>query len=543
MHKWKHIVILFFLPSIALSQVLSSKGRFAIDFNKGCAPLIVNITSLDDFGEATRLYSYLEPHANEDAINDTTFTYDTPGEYKIVQIIGLDGIGDKRDTLFLEVVEPLQPILEMTNCSNNEVFITSRDLYYDSLRIYFTSTDSITLIENETYVYQFPQSGTHSIILKGLFSNANEICPTYFEEIISLPSLSDPELMDAIIKETCRNEYGLYIHLKEIQTNSSYQIVLEQTDQTIVYEGTLDSTSILLRDVPFQIADYCVEIRLQDPCNESKLISNKICKSLNSLSLTPFESLYSSYTSSAIYVNLDEVSTGTFEIERKYKGGTFESRGIKSGSFHDPIGTSSRQYFYQISYRDECGEILYTSQTNPPLIEASEIDPNHYQVVLTPADNALEGEVSSSYSIGNEGIFSTSEISTTPIDIMLSSENGSSKQVMTVTSHYADDLHIDSNSILLQYELLVYVPSAFTPNNDGLNDTLKFFGPPSSNAVVKIYSKWGLVVYTSTDLSEGWDGKISGNKATSGTYLYEIVLTTQNGEKLRQRGTFVLLDK
>ena len=60
--------------------------------------MTVNITEHDSFGNITRQYYYFE---GAGITNDTTFTYQDPGVYQIVQVIGQDGV-EKTDTLFVE---------------------------------------------------------------------------------------------------------------------------------------------------------------------------------------------------------------------------------------------------------------------------------------------------------------------------------------------------------------------------------------------------------------------------------------------------------
>ena len=70
-----------------------------------------------------------------------------------------------------------------------------------------------------------------------------------------------------------------------------------------------------------------------------------------------------------------------------------------------------------------------------------------------------------------------------------------------------------------------YLPNAFTPNGDGLNDT---FGPiPRYDYVKKyhlsIYNRWGQRIYETTDINKGWDGTYKGSPSQAGAYVYRIV--------------------
>jgi gliding motility-associated-like protein len=68
----------------------------------------------------------------------------------------------------------------------------------------------------------------------------------------------------------------------------------------------------------------------------------------------------------------------------------------------------------------------------------------------------------------------------------------------------------------------VHVPNAFSPNNDGLND---FFRPTLINYQdfwMKIYNRWGELVYSTEDEIRGWDGTLGGEALPEGVYMYQI---------------------
>ncbi|MEM7299265.1 MAG: gliding motility-associated C-terminal domain-containing protein, partial [Bacteroidota bacterium] len=344
------------------------------------------------------------------------------------------------------------------------------------------------------------------------------------------------------IKETCRDIYSLYLEIDQYDSAINYRINLDQGTPIQIFDGYIDSTLIILPDINFNLSSYCIDIEAFDPCNGSSSTSTQVCSVPSSLSLSPFESLYSSYEGSNIFVNLDQVSSGTFEVSRRFEGGEFQSRGSYTGSFTDEIGSITRKYFYQIDYRDSCNTILYSAETHPPHIDTDLLSENQYQVVLTNADNSLTTLTESVYEVGNTGTISSETVTSTQFDLRLNAKDGAPRQFLNIISNYNGTL-VRSNSQILKYELIVHVPSAFTPNGDGLNDVLEFFGLPSESASISIYSRWGQLLFNTEDPNEGWDGMIGGTTAPEGTYLYEIIFETTEGQKLRQKGTFALINK
>lgn len=87
-----------------------------------------------------------------------------------------------------------------------------------------------------------------------------------------------------------------------------------------------------------------------------------------------------------------------------------------------------------------------------------------------------------------------------------------------------------------------FIPSAFTPNNDGLNDKLK----PKFRCIVYTYkiiiaNRWGGIVFTTTDPDAGWDGTLKGSSADVGTYVYYMQVTFTNGQRHTKEGDVALI--
>lgn len=78
--------------------------------------------------------------------------------------------------------------------------------------------------------------------------------------------------------------------------------------------------------------------------------------------------------------------------------------------------------------------------------------------------------------------------------------------------------------IPINTEDLVYIPNAFTPNADGIND---FFSPVDLLGVVaqmQIFNKWGALVWKSDGNSGSWDGTFRGEPAPEGVYVWNVLI-------------------
>src|SRR5215203_3041657 len=87
-----------------------------------------------------------------------------------------------------------------------------------------------------------------------------------------------------------------------------------------------------------------------------------------------------------------------------------------------------------------------------------------------------------------------------------------------------------------------HIPSAFTSNNDGKNDTFKplLYGN-LKNFDFTIYSRWGQIVFHSTDVKKGWDGRISGNFPSTNVYVWTCTYQLENHSIETKKGTVLLI--
>jgi gliding motility-associated-like protein len=93
-------------------------------------------------------------------------------------------------------------------------------------------------------------------------------------------------------------------------------------------------------------------------------------------------------------------------------------------------------------------------------------------------------------------------------------------------------------------EFDIYVPNAFSPNGDGVNDVFRVVADGLSivNCQLSIFDRWGSEVFSGEGVSSGWDGKKAGKDCPGGVYVYKIVIevdgVTGNQERV---GTVMLV--
>ncbi len=98
-----------------------------------------------------------------------------------------------------------------------------------------------------------------------------------------------------------------------------------------------------------------------------------------------------------------------------------------------------------------------------------------------------------------------------------------------------------SDETLVLVEGSLYIPNAFTPNGDGIND---FFGPEAidvSKYSLKIFNRWGEIIFTSNNLKNGWDGTFKGKTVQNDVYVYQLNYEFNTGKTGNAVGRVTLI--
>jgi gliding motility-associated-like protein len=89
-----------------------------------------------------------------------------------------------------------------------------------------------------------------------------------------------------------------------------------------------------------------------------------------------------------------------------------------------------------------------------------------------------------------------------------------------------------------------WIPNAFSPNGDGLNDNFRILGLPPENIIafnMQIFNRWGQVVFSSNDILIGWDGRTRGEICPEGDYSWVIFYEDSKKIRTSNKGTVTLL--
>jgi gliding motility-associated-like protein len=87
----------------------------------------------------------------------------------------------------------------------------------------------------------------------------------------------------------------------------------------------------------------------------------------------------------------------------------------------------------------------------------------------------------------------------------------------------------------------MFIPDAFSPNGDGLNDNFK----PSTIGLkeynFEIYDRWGEQIFETNGSADSWDGSFKGNKSPQGVYVYLLKVLDVKGRSHTYNGKVVLI--
>ena len=99
-----------------------------------------------------------------------------------------------------------------------------------------------------------------------------------------------------------------------------------------------------------------------------------------------------------------------------------------------------------------------------------------------------------------------------------------------------------SNPVAIQRNPLLIIPTAFSPNDDGSNDKLKVYQERVNGFKIKIYNKWGEIVFATENVNFAWDGRFKGSVVPFDTYNTVVEYRDQSGKNYKRRTTLTILN-
>jgi gliding motility-associated-like protein len=206
-----------------------------------------------------------------------------------------------------------------------------------------------------------------------------------------------------------------------------------------------------------------------------------------------------------------------------------EGKSIKVGS---SVYNATGNYITTIKRTNQCDSIVSTGLTVQP----------RFQITI-PNDKSLieKGEnVSLNMTVNPSGTYQYlwnhgESLSCVSCINPVSTPNVTTTYNVVVTP--ANGLCPQSQSAMVVVSCGVWLPNAFTPNSDGMNDIFYIYSTKCIQQIneIQIYDRWGELIFRdqnfqASDPSHGWDGMYRGKLVLPDTYNYKITATYRDGE-------------
>ena len=137
----------------------------------------------------------------------------------------------------------------------------------------------------------------------------------------------------------------------------------------------------------------------------------------------------------------------------------------------------------------------------------------------------------------NPGTWLNSTTSYTPVF------DGLAEQMYTIEIRTKSGcVTIDTQLVKTVKDVMVYVPTAFTPNRDGLNDNLRpILMGIKEMRYFRVFNRWGQLVFETRSERPGWDGRLNGSVMPSQVVVWMMEGIGVDNRLYRRKGTSVLI--
>ena len=538
------IFVILILPFIAVAQI-SQDASFSVAYQRGCAPFTVNIQELIDYGdEVPRNYIY-EANLGTVTSVDTFYTYEEPGDYLIYQIIS-EG-DDREDSLWIQVSDPVSPEFSYFYCDRQHLSIEILDDYYDSYQVY-TSTDTFMHSKEEAnpFTIEVPEVDSIDLIIEGFYDGGQPNCGSSPVQSVLMLELTNYSTVDsAYVKYVCQNEVSLQIYY-EADSTTYYNIEYQSTTDvfTPIYDGLLDSNSLFFPSLPFDasLSSLCFRINALSLCNDENIIlGDSLCLDINS-DTTAFNYAYATYDSeNHIALHFSENNNGLFHAVKYVNDVLFDTLFNIQPGYIDPSVYPIRKYSYELLFTPSCDASIQTIKITPTYLELSDYYTNAYTSEYFDGTYKL-GQTLDYQLINSDQTESIAQpvVLTQLNTINITHDLGTHQKIWAEGTNTAG-ITLRSNAVMIKFNPVIYVPEAFSPNGNGINETLKFYGLPTDQFTFKVFNLAGKEIFITEQKDDFWDGRQQNGDIVKGSYVYQVNYYTEENELLRQQGSFVLI--
>ena len=552
-----------------MAQFRSEKNWLEANVVRGCFPLTVNLTHTGVNGTQLQIDFLGDPNdpLSNSFVDNTppasvflnpgesaSFTYDQANLY-LIRAIDLSGTGsreDRFDLLDVEIFDQVQPAVSVAACANNTVvltFDTAADPF-DSYEIDFMDGTQMTATPTEndpTVQYTYSASGNFNITVSGLFNDGNasncSVSNLGVQTVFRIPR----PILNAI---TVLSETSILFEYDQLDPTLTYQLQIDDgsgfRDHSTIDPST-DANSLIIEDntIDANNLSYVFRIVATDFCE----VLEEESESASSIGL---RSSFVEITNS-LRLRFDWVISSN---------GFMEAYLLNNQALLETTSLASSHRIYDFATCTEIGTFFMESTINGIVSRSINLMPFENEIIDLPAPNSpnvvLQGNRISIR-------FEPTDFPLDEIQISRKTASVSSELIGTVSNSnapftdtsvpqgiteacysitYTDqcgNFSLRSEETCIELAGNLIFPNAFSPNGDPINNT---FGPGPgvfNNYRLIILNRWGDVVFQSYNPTDSWDGKVSGQLAPAGTYIYKSSYTNTDNVTITRNGTVTLM--
>ncbi len=220
----------------------------------------------------------------------------------------------------------------------------------------------------------------------------------------------------------------------------------------------------------------------------------------------------------------------------------------KNDSFfiHKYQNTSEMAYEYSVHIKNLCGDVIDAPFHRNILLTGRKANDDNYAVGLNWSNyfgwNSVK-RYELYRKLGDHGTFQRYDLYN---DTNAAYKNGFDSyyqcyRIKAIENIGGYDQESWSNELCFGFDPIVWIPNAFTPDGNGLNDQYEIFTASIKEFHIQIYDRWGEKLFESSDPKQSWDGNFKDKTCPMDAYIYMIDYKGFDNKRIIKNGTLTLL--
>lgn len=218
-------------------------------------------------------------------------------------------------------------------------------------------------------------------------------------------------------------------------------------------------------------------------------------------------------------------------------GGTWLINGDPSNGIFSPSNLAPGNYTITYNPPGACSQSVSINASvapNPTAIITGGTGPDSTVIVGTPVILSANSNFEYEW-------FPEDDLSCTSCQSTTALPNETTEYFLVVTNEFGCT---DTATVIVGIEQLclgAFLPTNFSPNGDGRNDTFCVLGDCIESMSFNVFNRWGELVFQSSDPENCWDGTYKGKEVNSGVFVYTLKANLTNGEVVERSGNVTLV--